>query len=97
MCKMQIPNRLYAKTKGVQVAGSLFKAGRKEYFLVEDKMIPCTNEIANALYWTLCQQSPGCLAVQLTQEECRQIENVFVNYTCQFVGGYWMECKKCPA
>ena len=88
---MEVPARLYAKTKGRQVAGSLFQR-KKSYFLVQDKLIPCTNEIANALYWALCTQSTGYNGTKLSKDEERQIVNVFKDYDCEFYDGAWIKC-----
>lgn len=91
---MLIPNRLVAKTKGKQVAGSLYQAHTGEYFLASNAMVQATNEVANALYHTLCVQGLCEQAQPLTDEEIHYIVHLFKRYTCVFIDNIWVEIKK---
>ena len=85
---MKVPARLIAKTKGKQLAGSLFQSS-SDYFLVKNEMAELDNETANALYHRLCSQGLQFNGTQLTDDDIHYIVQIFSAYACCFIDNYW--------
>lgn len=85
---MKVPARLIAKTKGKQLAGSLFQSG-SNYFLIKNEMVELDNEAANALYHRLCSQGLQFNGTQLTDDDIHYIVQVFDQYQCSFIDNFW--------
>jgi hypothetical protein len=85
---MKVPARLIAKTKGKQLAGSLFQSS-SDYFLVKNEMVELDNETANALYHRLCSQGLQFNGTQLTDDDIHYIVQAFDRYQCTFIDNFW--------
>jgi hypothetical protein len=95
---MKVPARLIAKTRGKQLAGSLFQSGQvsgvrpsspDSYFLVKNEMVELDNEAANALYHRLCSQGLQFNGTQLTDDDIHYIVQAFDKYQCTFIDNFW--------
>lgn len=85
---MKVPARLIAKTKGKQLAGSLFQSSSGHY-LVKNEMVELDNEAANALYHRLCSQGLQFNGTQLTDDDIHYIVQAFDKYQCTFIDNFW--------
>jgi hypothetical protein len=85
---MKVPARLIAKTKGKQLAGSLFLSSGLHH-LVKNEMVELDNEAANGLYHRLCSQGLQYNGTQLTDDDIHFIVQAFTQYHCYFIDHYW--------
>lgn len=90
---MKIPSRLLAKTKGKQLAGSLYLSPYYGHFLVKDETVELTNEAANALFNRLCMQGLQFNNTVLTNDELHYIVQAFEKYQCEFIDNVWIGIK----